>query len=367
VCGASLLAMGIAGSVAVHPDVESPTCPGERSAVSEPIGEDLVDNMDEFFGEVVSFVRNPLNILVCETVYLKELDLQERSIDDFTVRVVLDGAKLHSIIRSKFPDHAGDLKDKLGDVPEGDFCRLWVDYVIDRRNCRLHSTTYKPNAGGEKEHDVHMVFVPNKEEKNFRIEVWRIASDGQRDGGQLMANMVDWFYLKPLLVSRSGLPVKVHSDVHMPETGGLSVVTDSLDSYFTPEKLFEALTHNCKQEALKNNGEVVTKSDFEFQTSVDVKLPWLKDMTINLSRQVVADDRGLQLVFHDYFMEELALTHFFRIHRDPVRVEFWRVFPNGTRSSGSKEACALRVVLKGLISEADVKAQAEEVGEQFIF
>jgi len=169
--------------------------------------------------------------------------------------------------------------------------------------------------------------------------------------GPFIAGLAEWGYLKPLLVCRIAQKVKVRSNVWMESSGGKSVVTDSLDGFFTGDQFFESLLQQVKQECLDGKGEVEYTSEEEFKCSVTLDFPELAEQLKipeakwPLQRRVQLDTAGTWITWSDYSHGELLWTRFWRIHSDPVRAEMWTVHPNGTRSAGGKDAVGVRFML----------------------
>lgn len=342
------------GSIKVHPDLPSLACPGELSAWTDPVTEDMCDNVQEFFAELVDQVKEPfLSIVNLEVCFLKDLEVTERSPDEFELRVIFDAKKLQQ--------HLPWLNI------EEDVVYSWWELVVDRPKLHMKTTEWEPGTDKVRKHTINTVMHPDRTERNFKIEIWCIGKEGTRRSGPFIAQVVEWMYLKPLLACRFKQKVKVQGSIEICDTGGLSAMSDPLDEYFTAEGFFQALVDLIKADASNFRGDVISKSDMEFETrwQQDYPLPEMfqnketgqKSLTVDVVNNVVVDPKGLLLCVQERRLDELIMTTFYRVTRDPVRCECWQMWPSGVRRGGGKQACELRLRLLQLISEAEVKEE----------
>lgn len=353
--------MGNVGAISVHPNQPSVTDPGLLSAWTDPIGEDLVDDVHEFFSELIEVCKDPVNDLLGERWFLKNLEVTPLGDpDEFEIKVILDGAKLKRVIPEK--------------QDEEDFVRSRLYIKADRKTLTLTTAELAGEAGLEKKWHLFSRMHPNAEEKNFRTEIWLIDKEGVRRSGIFIAGFAEHLWVKPLLMCRFGQKVKVRSNIDVHESGGRSALSEPLDEFFTPDAFFESLVASVKQDVINAKAELNYKNDMEFDAKWDVELPLPENLqnketgqtTFHLSagKNVVTDPKGLQICIQDRFMGELMNSDFWRVHRDPCRIEFWKILPNGQRVGGGKEACLLRLKLLGMINEAAVLAEIQSLGKE---
>lgn len=357
--------MGNVGAIHVHHSLPSVACPGENSAWTDPIGEDLVDDVQEFFAELIEVSKDPIDYINREQYFVKDIEVTGPSPDDFRVKVIHDGAKWHKMV----PQFKED---------EEDFCKTWYECFADRNLLYFKSRQFDPT--GEKcTWELHSMMHPNKEEKSFKCEVWAVDHEGTRRHGKFVAGLVEWLWVKPLLLCRFGQKVKVRSNIESYDSGGRVALTEPLDEFFTADQFFEALVNSLKKEATDWGCELDSKSDEEFTGTFSKEFP-LPDSMVNketgqttwrytCSRHVVVDSKGRQVVIHDRVYEELVLMGFYRVYEEPVRCEFWQVLPNGRRMGGGREGCTLRLKLLALISEAELREEVEALSskDNFMF
>lgn len=346
--------MGNWASIHVHADQDSIAFPGELCAMSDPIGEDLIDDIQEFFSELIEVAKDPILYPVHEQYYMKELEIKGPDPDNVTIRVILDDKKLKKIFPQKEDDD--------------DVCRVWYSVNADRKKLHMKTVSFSPKSG-EWEFELHSMFHVFPEENHVKCEIWGIDGQGNRRAGKWVAGYAEHLWVKPLLLCRLGQKVKVRSSIESHDTGGRSSLTEPLDEFFTAEKFFEGLIENFKLEAGELKIEAVHKSDTEFTLLVQADLPLPEEMTnpetgqstwqLKLCKTVITDPVNLQICTHEHILDELILTGFYKVHRDPVRCEFWQMLPNGTRRGGGREACMMRLKLIRMISEAEVKGDIE--------
>mmetsp|Transcript_15025 Transcript_15025/g.22507 ORF Transcript_15025/g.22507 Transcript_15025/m.22507 type:complete len:245 (-) Transcript_15025:132-866(-) len=232
----------------------------------------------------------------------------------------------------------------------------------------MKSVSWAANTG-EKEFELHSIFHVNKEENNVISEIWVIDAEGNRRSGKWVAGYAEMRWVKPLLLCRVGQKVKVRSNIESRDTGGRSALTEPLDAFFTADQFFEALVGSFKQEAIDFKCETKCKSDTEFTMTVEADLPLPQGQTnpetggstwhYSGCKIVNTDPVNLQICTQDYAFDDLIVSSFFRVHRGPVRCEYWTILPSGIRCGGGKEACIIRLKLMKLISEAEVRGEVE--------
>jgi len=353
--------MGNVSTLSVHPKQPSISCPGELSAITDPISKDLIDDVHEFFSELIETVKDPIGHDFVEQYFVKDVRLDCRTPDEFTCEVTLDGSKMKRLMPTK-PD-------------ESDVCRSCIDCSADRAKLYMRTTERSPADTSVKTSELHSMFHVDEKDKSVRCEIWGMSPQGERKAGKLIAKLAEWVYVKPLLLCRAGQKVKVHSGIDSGLTGGRSVMTDPLDAFFTAETFHDALVQVFEKGTFEDaKGEVRYTSEREFEGcwEKDFKLP--KEMVskeagkktgrVSAKRSVVANSDSLQVSIHEYVLDELVMSSFYKTHRDPVRCEFWQeALPSGQRRGGGKQAMVLRLLLLKLISEAEVREQIKELWE----
>jgi len=321
------------------------------------------------------------------------LKIECRSPDDFTVEVIYDAKKLKALIPQWEGDEDVDVVGKRYEV------------FADRKLRYLRTIEYDTRTEAKK-FELHSMMHPNEEEKNFRCEIWLITPEGNRKAGRFIAGLAEVMWIRPLLACRFGQKVKVRSNIESYESGGRVALSEALDAYYKPDNFLEALVQLYRNEAKFGQdviqailsqhvsymaSEVVNRSESEFDSSFNIEFPipdsliqalmGQQDLTAaklkeeggekkdmpkmgwSQSRNVTIDRKGLQLCVSDRVNKELVLTRFFRVHRDPCRVETWDMLPSGMRLGGGRQALELRMKLLFLLSEAELTGEFESLKE----
>lgn len=335
--------------------------------MSDPIGEDLIDNVEEFFAELVETVKDPIDFTKQEEKWLtKDIEIQGKDPDKFNVKVMFDGAKLKKLFPAK--------------ENEDDICRYRFAVIVDREKLYMKTVGLDEKNEEDTGMQFHTQFHPNKEDKTVKIEVWGVDGEGIRRSGEYISGYAELIWVKPLLLCRLGQKVKVSSNIESYDTGGRSALTEPLDDYFTADQFYEALVDHIKQEGIDFKADIAYKSDTEFTMAWEHDFPLPPELVqanqesgvstwhFAFEKKVLLDPENRQIVLHEHFGQELTLTQFWRITKDPVRCEFWQMLPSGVRRGGGREACVVRLKLMKLISEAEIRGEIEQLasGPSFI-
>jgi len=333
--------MGSGPLVAVHPNVDSPTEPGVKSVVTDPI--DGLCDPETFWDCLMVRMREPL--WPREDTVLKELRVVDHSPEEFTVRVILDGHKLKILGWIEQLRWHGLLR-MFEQVPDGeDFCRYCARVVTDRQRRVIVSTEYDPADSTTVRNVTTTRFLSDP----FRIEVSSVLDGGRKHGPQLAA-FIQHCYLNPILRSRQREKVKVESDVDSPSGGGKAAITQTIDAYFRADTILEDLVQGIQRADAASNIEHL--SDTEFQLTWTVQMPSAEDNELvpRQMRQMVKMEpfRG-EIVVVSSVDTELISTGFFRILNNPhLRVEHWSE-TGGMRTGGKAEAETLSELVNGLV------------------
>lgn len=343
--------MGNIGAIQVRPDMDSLLTPGEKSAITDPIGKDVVDDAEELFQELVDFIKDPVAYALGEGFWLKDVEIKDKGEGACSVKIIIDGQKLKRF----FPQHKPN---------EDDIVRKWMDVIVVHDKLQVRTVDYNPE-NGEVVHEITTAFILDESGESFRIEIWGMRPDGQRLHGGLIAMFSDMLFLKPLLLCRVSQKVRVRSSVDSPDTGGKSIMTESMDEFYTAEELYDTMLTWYKQQTLDAGGTVVYNSENEVTARTEVPLPVPEGFegekpVVTMSRNINLDPVNQQFSMHEYLHDELLTTRFVRIRSDPVRLETWVILPSGSRISGGQLAMEMRLVLMKHLSEADVERQVKE-------
>lgn len=388
--------MGNILTTRAHPNQPAITDPGEQSVITDLITPDLCPNIDEFYDELVEHIMDPIDIH--ETYYIKEVKKIKKA-DDPTktnLRTYLDCDKL----KKMFPQWPAEITT---------LCKAWVDVTVRKEEHFVQTEQFTDvknplNPDAENLFRMHRICTKfHREEGGFRVEVWMFDHEGKRHASEMLAGFADLLYLKPLLICRYNMKVKVRSGVDMPSSGGVSIVTDAMDKYYTQEKLHEVIVQTMKRECLDTGGEIEYlhgSDDFNLKNRYDIPIPdaaqqsqggaiaeaaakgleaaaaaqgaetpeggaadGKKVFHLWRYRKVMVDKERCTMVCSEHLQDELVGTRFCLIHTDPVRIEVWQVLPNGERHAGFKEACLLRMLVSHICKESEVEQEAKDLDE----
>jgi len=345
----------------MHPDRDSPTCPGEKSSISDPIPLDLVESMEEFFDEVYDSFQEQTQ--QTDWMVLKEVVNIEHGPGDNTTKVVLDGKKL---------------KEKGFSEDGKDFWRVWCRFKADRERWELTSIIYDPAAqdGSVVSMEQHARFLKDEEDGSFKIESWCMQGGNVRRAGMIWAKMVEFIYLKPLLAFRHfASKVKVHFGVDSAESGGKSVFTGSLDDFFKDDgELFDVMLHAVKMDDIEKERPIEIRSEEEYEVRwQEPWTPWGQEPNehnvhlLDFERRVVMDRKRKNLTQHFFVGSDILNNVFFRIHKEPLRVETWFVKPNGYRTGSGPEAQLFRIWIHKLVNDHVMSQEVQDLQGQRSF
>jgi len=346
-CGSTLClwlqaVMGGGPLVAVHPNADSPTEPGLKSVVTDPI--DGFCDPEALWDCLVDRMREPL--WPREEAVLKELQIVDHGPEDFSIRVILDCQKLKALGWIEQLRWHGILRT----VPDSEeVCRFCARVVADRQRQVIISTEFDPSDGTTIWNVTTTKFLRDP----FRIEVFAVVVDGTRKHGPQLASFVQSCYLNPILRSKQHHMVRVEPNVDSPSGHGKAAITETVDKYFEAGTLLEDLIRGIQKAEHASNIEYLSESEFELTWTIQTPSAEDKDLITRQMRQVVrlVPDRG-EIVVVSSVDTELIDTGFFRIHRDPaLRVEHWSE-TGGMRCGGRAEADILSELVNGLIADA---------------
>mmetsp|Transcript_5062 Transcript_5062/g.15626 ORF Transcript_5062/g.15626 Transcript_5062/m.15626 type:complete len:379 (+) Transcript_5062:77-1213(+) len=371
--------MGNGPYVKVHPDAESPTCLGAKSALSDPI-DDFCDYAT-FFEELIPRLRDPVHPL--EQYVLKSLEVVDHGPQEFTVKIILNG----------------ELLTRLGvGKPDGsDVVRRWQRVAHSHEDRMIIFEEYgedgKPYATNK------LKFL----EDPFRVEVWSDWITGERFSGPILAWSTETFYITPIIRNVIHRKVMVRREVDSPGGTGKCCLSDPLDGYLTFDAITEGLPEVMKTMCEKTFGTVEEISPTEFEMRHPVKVPRalveaegstgsdtaaLKEETLHEKTSAQArkgatasgqaQDVQLDLSIFRDMKTVCTVKHFVRfdpkkgefnmvttnndqlenttcivLHESPLRMELWCVYSDSVRHAGRVERNVLQDYVNALIHRSD--------------
>eukprot|EP00408_Alexandrium_pacificum_P016968 CAMPEP_0171191052 /NCGR_PEP_ID=MMETSP0790-20130122/19167_1 /TAXON_ID=2925 /ORGANISM="Alexandrium catenella, Strain OF101" /LENGTH=349 /DNA_ID=CAMNT_0011656191 /DNA_START=13 /DNA_END=1062 /DNA_ORIENTATION=+ len=348
--------MGGIASVKVNPNCESIHEPGKRSAVSDPIGKSVYVDFEDFFQECVAHSQTP--ILPWDLFFVKDVWYKDLGENVSESKVILCGKRL------KMAGKQDTDEDKVS---------CWYETTVDP----VGRSIVSEELVGERQRKSmqYSYFHYDEAEETFQVECWVEMPDGERRCGAEWAKIVEWFYLKPHIITRH-LSKKVDCKAlqpapHRPE---LKVVLsqDMSEHYSDPEVLANGLVNLYKMEALDAGGQIEygLEGRVIMDYAVDVagnKLPVKKNMLVDMDNLRVEVEISLKNPDPDG--EPLRLmTQYNQVYRDPPRVGYWIRRPDSDQELGSlMEMLDIGMRLNKLVNERDVMKQVDSLDEGSFF
>lgn len=309
--------------VMCHEDQESESQPGQKCIVSDSLEEFIT--FDTFLDELIRRLRSPL--LPMEEKVLKSLDVVDHSESDFTVKVTNDGKKLDSW--------------GIGKGDGSDVIRLWQRSRVAREARIIQSETYSDDGAVELMNTT--VFLENP----LRIEFWFEKPDGTRVHDETAKNMLQYFFINPIILAAMKRKVIVSPDVESPSGGGAqSAVTGELDDFLSYDEAFDGIMKAIKDVYRTGTVEEVTPTEY-LLTSSAIANPLAQKDSAGMDQEFVMRQRCThsrskgEIVLVSMIGNELLNTSFIYFHQNPLRIEHWDE-DGGTRHHGRAQAAQMQ-------------------------
>jgi len=321
-------AMG--GSYSCEPDQDSIGEPGKKVILVSELPDVTHDGLINGILDVLRFPVIP-HIMPL----LRDVELTEHDDNCFTVKVILDGAKL---------DAAG-----FGDGAGSDKVMVWqkVTYKPDESLIITESYTPPgdnvPSASKATQDKVYHSSHTRVLKDPVRLEYY-IEMDGQRLHGQAQADI-----LKPYVDSVLALTQQKKVNF-TPESDSQAVpgkkccVSDPMDQYFAYDRLFAAL-HDQKS-LYGDTREITEVSENEvFVTGIGGVEP--VDGTMNVQWDI---DAG-KIVRINKAAGKVKETYYTHVLKDPLRIEIYREDADGKNLAGKRLARFMALAMEELIKK----------------
>jgi len=214
--------MGSGPSLALS-QADSPTEPGKPSIISEEIPHPF----DAFWEEGVALLRENLDPQVIPVI--KEVTVEEVSPDEFTTKVLLDGAKLNSY-------GLGNPAD-----PNSDRVYSLMRNTVKKKECLIKNEIYAPHWVGEAA-TLQITAYAHFLQDPCRMEYWWIMPDGTRQADDtVQAGLQNYVNTVMAELVEKKVPCKF-------DKGKKCVISDAIDeSIVTYDNLFDGLVDTMKE------------------------------------------------------------------------------------------------------------------------
>eukprot|EP00429_Kryptoperidinium_foliaceum_P020571 CAMPEP_0176049428 /NCGR_PEP_ID=MMETSP0120_2-20121206/24561_1 /TAXON_ID=160619 /ORGANISM="Kryptoperidinium foliaceum, Strain CCMP 1326" /LENGTH=341 /DNA_ID=CAMNT_0017382855 /DNA_START=44 /DNA_END=1069 /DNA_ORIENTATION=- len=337
--------MGVSHSVELFADQDSPTDVGQKSVMTASLDDlDPPVTAEQFLAEFIDHFKWPIDP-AAEAV-LKSCTVTEASADDFTVKVILDGAKLDSYGYGK-----GDGTDRM---------RSWKRVVVDRVSKRITTHDYVPEptlgAWVDEASDKEAVAVFHMQLLSgpTRAEFWVVDKEGTRLSDAGLAQGV--YHLTDRVVgalqAAAKAKVKVAPGKSIRNQGEDSVLTQPMEEHVDYDSFFDKMTTVMKEKMEKlPNAEVEVAA-----TEVVVRV---KEQDADGKERVHTHtikhsaESGEMVITHTDQDGKIVNTSFRQVHKSPLVVEAWNITRNGDRTAGAAFAKMVQKEVNEIIERAN--------------
>jgi len=337
--------MGNAHGVELFPDQESVGELGTKSIISASFEAlNPAVTADDFVAEFITMLRYPVNPM--SEAVLKKVDLDEKSADEFIVKVILDGKKL-----DQFGYGRGDGIDGI---------RVWKRVTVDRTKKILTLEDYvdetQLGAWADQGSDSEVIMKtvcyvlsgPTRCEFAVDRKGERWASDEARE--------FMYFWTDPLLEmiqqDKSAKVLVTGGAPSIKETGAQSNVSGPLDEYCSYDKFFEKMVDVLKEAVQRDPSSVpedVSATEFVTKTKQVIED---KEKEVCVSVKWAQDAGSIEYTTTSDGVVQSVAKYF--VHKSPFVVESWVVGIDGERAPTSDtSARALQRLLNTAIDKAN--------------
>jgi len=291
----------------VHVDAESPSMPGVRSCVSDPL--DMWCTRDDFFDEMLALIKEPIG--PNDLCVLKEIQLEELGPTEFHVKVYLDGASLHDI-------NSPEKRETTRDVCRADVRLIWDKVKYEMLvHTRDHDT-------GKLRNTIRVNFLSNP----FRLEFLFVYNP---DNGE--TSMLGWIaenmWIKPVVWEFMRRRTTLERNVESPYgNGDMVAISEPLDEWLDYDTLWGLFLKYIKSTAV--HCEEVSDSEFEITVMDPIHGGHPHKPLVRL----IKHDKNTGEVVDVASVDNLKLvdTRHVVIHQDPLRMEAWTIGAKGKRT-----------------------------------
>jgi len=320
----------------IHADVDSPSMPGLKSCVSDPL--EPWCTFAEFYSEFFQLMMEPIN--PTEFPAVQKVEVTREGPEECTVKVFMD-AELLRAMEVDFPQR---------NAKRGVVLKMWFRMTWNhaKREVLLHT---KEHNAGEK-HGVTLTVLLVKFLKDpFRVELVCTLNTQGADN-KVVAEFSEYAWLRPIVRVLRKRKVKLSRDVISPVTGGdCVVISDPLPEHISYDALFDRYVAMCKY----NSDEVEELSPCEFGLIFTSPLAY-GSAKVPLKRVVRHDKAKGEIVVVSSVHVKLLETLFILFHRDPLRVEAW------TEAGGQRKFRRLNAEAVQYLCDTIVKETAPDSG-----
>lgn len=312
----------------IEPDQDSVTNPGEKVVLTTELEgckyEDLIDGTFDYL-KLPSPHVEPV---------LKNVEVKDESESGYTVKVILDGAKL---------DQFGFGNGKGTDRVNG-----WLKVEVDRAAGMIHTQSYVPMGGQfiDEASDAKAFFESfTKVLKDpVRIEYYMVV-DGARMAGPAQAALLKTF-VDPIVEMSKTRKVRFLPDQDsIAEPGKKSVISEPMDEHISYDTLWTSITDWKSGFEGKEITEVSENEVFASGEGGVEPADGATTVTFDKEKGTINRTRTIA--------GKVQETSYTVVHQDPLRMEVWvEAGEEKTRLAGRHIAMYTTVVVEQVISKA---------------
>uniref|UniRef100_A0A7S1SDS0 Uncharacterized protein n=1 Tax=Alexandrium catenella TaxID=2925 RepID=A0A7S1SDS0_ALECA len=307
-------------------DQDSPTTPGAKCVLVTSLSMSKEDLMDG----CVMKARYPVGPL---RPLLKVFEATDHGPDEFTVKATLDGAKLE--------------EHHMGDGTERDRVAVWMKCKLEGDTIRGESYVDPEGEWANKATKTGKVFwtaCTKVLEDPVRVEYWCEVQGKRYANSEVTGHWLPW--IKAIIDIATSRKVHFKPDTDsLHEPGQKSLITDSLDDLSTFDELWKGLTNHA---VIYPDLVTTEMSDSEVYVGLDggIEPPdggW----------RVEVDKEAAKIVRTKELSGKLTEVQTTVLHKEPLRIELWRVMADGSRDSSLSFARHTAMVCDQLIKKPD--------------
>jgi len=333
-------AMGATYSLEANQD--SPSEPGKKVVLTSELPEVAPDDLAE---NLLMMMRRPVPPMLASV--LKIVELEETSENSFSVKVILDGAKL---------DEAGYGKHGQDRVSQ------WLKVTYNPAEMLVSMESFLPDDGAWADEasgdEVFFATYTRFLKDPTRIEYWWVK-DGERMAGESQAQHFK-FYIDALMEIAKPRKVSFSPDCDsIAEPGQKSILSVPVDDHIAFDALWqELLNHKSVYGSVIQDLDVQEVSDNEVLVTGEngvepaggaFAVEWNKDEGKIVRTQQVSGKA----------VEAIHMV----IHQSPLRMEAWLLDAQGQRGSNKKLARAYTILIDMLLKKVAKDSSSSWFGE----
>jgi len=336
--------MGNMHSVELFAEQDSVSQPGTKAITSASLDHldppvSAIEVIDEFVG-LIKYPVDPMTEAV-----LKAVDVVDKSADEFTVKVFLDGKKL-----DEYGHGRGDGMDR---------CKIWKHCIIDRSKLTVKTIDYVDDAtmgawaDEVSDENVHCTCLLQVLSDPTRMELHVDDARGNRLAMEVVRDaLYNWTdqIVDGVQQAKTAKVKVLPAAASLKDEGLKSNVSEPMDAHISYDKFFSSFVDIIKENLEKNPSNTITDiSESEFSSEGKVGQED-NQKEIKTAVKFSREQGEIEMAFVQD--GKLARTTYYKLHKSPLVVEGWSVESDGTRLCGEATARQMQKSVNGAIAKA---------------